>query len=570
MKNRRNNHTINWVNWLLPLCLFAFLPLNAQDSLLLRDYRFIQQSNPWLTQDNSAALVVFDTKNIAQADLSLTTSSGHLTTFGGSSSALQVTAAVESYYRISRRIVTYGSISYDNWSGRNMTGSVFLPLSSCHSSLSSANLRPFDIVEDSLTNPGRKHMDAYHLTGGLGYQLTERLALGVNLDYMAANYAKYKDLRHKNKLMELQLAVGAFSSLNSWLSAGANYIYHRQTESVSYNVYGKNDKTYKSLIDYGTFMGVVEQFGYDGYTDKSNEMPLFEDSHGGSLQFELRPFAARRSPLTIGFLSLFANLSYTHGTGYYGRKSPYTITYTNHDRDVFRLHTRLSLVSQTSRHSLDLTYSNNKLQNRAETYRPLTNAMGASYYEYYDPVETADKRLRTFSLDYTLYLGILGEQPMWTLTAGYHWQRRNTTVYLYPYYRRQQLTNREFTASVLRNILLSRGKLTVSINGGIMNGSGDPYQQGTFVTPAVTGQQGGADTSAPATMEAFLWQDYHLWTSPQYTLGTCVQYAFRFPSTNLLTYVGAALQHRHATRLANEDYCGRQRTTATITLGCTF
>ena len=535
-------------------CTAAFAA--HEDSLLLRDYRFIQQSNPWLTQSNRAALVVFDSKNIAQADLSLTTSSGHLTTFGGSSSALQVTAAVESYYRISRRIVTYGSISYNNWTGRNMTGSVFMP---------SCSLRPFDIVEDSLTNPGRKHLDAYHLVGGLGYQLVDQLALGVNLDYTAANYAKYKDLRHKNKLMELQLTVGAFSPLSTWLSVGANYIYHRQTESVSYNVYGKNDKTYKSLIDYGTFMGIVEQFGYDGYTDKTNEMPLFEDSHGGSLQFSLNPNVIDN----LG-LSLFTNLSYTLGTGYYGRKSPYTITYTNHERDVFRLHSRLSLVSRVSRHCLDVAYSSNKLQNRAETYRPLTNAMGASYYEYYDPVETADKRLRTFSLDYTLHLGVLGEQPTWTLTAGYHWQRRNTTVYLYPYYRRQQLTNREFTASVLRNILFRTGKLTLCINGGIMNGSGDPYQQGTFVTPVATGQQGGTDASAPATMEAFLWQDYHLWTSPQYTLGTRVQYAFRFPSTNLLTHVGVALQHRYATRLANEDYCGRQRTTATITLGCTF
>ena len=535
-------------------CTAAFAA--HEDSLLLRDYRFIQQSNPWLTQSNRAALVVFDSKNIAQADLSLTTSSGHLTTFGGSSSALQVTAAVESYYRISRRIVTYGSISYNNWTGRNMTGSVFMP---------SCSLRPFDIVEDSLTNPGRKHLDAYHLVGGLGYQLVDQLALGVNLDYTAANYAKYKDLRHKNKLMELQLTVGAFSPLSTWLSVGANYIYHRQTESVSYNVYGKNDKTYKSLIDYGTFMGIVEQFGYDGYTDKTNEMPLFEDSHGGSLQFSLNPNVIDN----LG-LSLFTNLSYTLGTGYYGRKSPYTITYTNHERDVFRLHSRLSLVSRVSRHCLDVAYSSNKLQNRAETYRPLTNAMGASYYEYYDPVETADKRLRTFSLDYTLHLGVLGEQPTWTLTAGYHWQRRNTTVYLYPYYRRQQLTNREFTASVLRNILFRTGKLTLCINGGITNGSGEPYQQGTFVTPVATGQQGGTDASAPATMEAFLWQDYHLWTSPQYTLGTRVQYAFRFPSTNLLTHVGVALQHRYATRLANEDYCGRQRTTATITLGCTF
>ena len=53
--------------------LFGLLALNAntlfaQDSLLLRDYRFVQQSSPWLTQRNAAALTLFNCQNIAEAE----------------------------------------------------------------------------------------------------------------------------------------------------------------------------------------------------------------------------------------------------------------------------------------------------------------------------------------------------------------------------------------------------------------------------------------------------------------------------------------------------------------------
>ena len=61
--------------------------LNAQDSLLLRDYRYVQQSSPWFTQRNAAALALYNSRNIAEADLSLSHASGSLTGFSGSPSA---------------------------------------------------------------------------------------------------------------------------------------------------------------------------------------------------------------------------------------------------------------------------------------------------------------------------------------------------------------------------------------------------------------------------------------------------------------------------------------------------
>ena len=82
---------------------------------------------------------------------------------------------------------------YDNFSGRNMTGSAFIQ----------TQRLPFDIIEDSLNNAGTKHRDTYNLMGALSWEIYKGIALGAKVDFTAANVAKYKDLRHKTKLMDL-------------------------------------------------------------------------------------------------------------------------------------------------------------------------------------------------------------------------------------------------------------------------------------------------------------------------------------------------------------------------------
>lgn len=521
--------------------------LNAQDSLLLRDYRYVQQSSPWFTQRNAAALALYNSRNIAEADLSLSHASGSLTGFSGSPSLTTLQVAIESFYRISPRAVVFGSIGYNNLSGDDMTGSVFLQ-----------DRLPFDIVEDSLTNKGHKHCDSYHLTGGFSYSLSPALALGLKADYTAANYAKYKDLRHKNKLMNLDVTAGLMSTLNCHLSTinlGLDYTYHRRTESLEFATYGKNDKVYKSLINYGAMMGIIEQFGNEGYTDKTNEMPLFEDGHSGGLQVSF----------SRGAFTIFNALTFSHHTGYYGRKSQYTITYTDHDRDIFTEHVRLSYDISTSRYALDIRYQNEKVKNRSNTYRGLVNENGATHYEYYDAVESGDKGWRNLDIDYTMHLGIRHELPTWTITAGYHWQQRDITAYLYPYYRQQQLRTNEWTASIVRNIILRKGVWNISLHGGYQKGMGDVYRDGTFVTPSDKQPQ-------PATMSAFLYQDYQYLTAPQYHVGAQLKYTFLFPGTRLCTHIRAAFDYRHAT-INDETPSGLHnpsRTTFLIAAGHTF
>ena len=247
---------------------------HAQDTLLLRDYQFVKRTDAWLTSQNAAGLARLATASIAEAELSLTKGRGGLTNYDQSPDMLQADVSVEAFSRLSRRAVAYGGITYGNFSGDDMAGSAFIY----------PDRRPFGIVEDSLTNTGTKHRDTYHLTGAVGIDLWHGMAIGLKMDYTAANYAKYKDLRHKNKLMDMTLTAGFYAPVSSWLSLGANYLYRRNTESLTFSLYGRTDKVYQSLIDYGCFMGRVEQFGGSGYTDKSWEMPLAEDDNGASVQ----------------------------------------------------------------------------------------------------------------------------------------------------------------------------------------------------------------------------------------------------------------------------------------------
>ena len=284
-------------------------------------------------------------------------------------------------------------------------------------------------------------------------------------------------------------------------------------------------------------------------------MPLFEDGHSGGLQVSF----------SRGAFTLFNALTFSHRTGYYGRKSQYTITYTDHDRDIFTEHLRLSYDNSTSRYDLDLRYQSEKVKNRINTYRGLINENGATHYEYYDAVESGDKGWRNLDIDYTMHLGIRHQLPTWTLAAGYHWQQRDITAYLYPYYRQQLLRTHEVTGSVARNIMLTKGIWNIMIQGGYQKGSGDPCTDGTFVTPSSKQPQ-------PATMEAFFWRDYQYLTAPQYHLGLQVKYTFLIPGTRLCTHVRAAFDYRHATM--NDErpsgFHNPHRTLVTIAAGHTF
>jgi hypothetical protein len=515
---------------------------HAQDSLL-RDYQFVKQQSSWLTSNNAAGLTNYQTKNIAEAEAGLSYAKGELIDYWQASTLLQANVRAEAFQRLSARTLVYGSICYDNYTGRDMAGSAFIDPTN----------KPFDIVEDSVTNKGRKHRDTYQLTGAIGVELWKGYSIGARLDYTSANYAKYKDLRHSNKLMDLKLSIGVTGHILTPLTIGANYQYHRNTESLNFNTYGKIDKVYKSLIDYGGFIGRLEQFGTTGYTEKGRDMPLVEDQHGGSLQIEW---------CSTEKWSFFNELSLTHGTGYYGRKSPYTITFTNHDRDLLSYRGSLRYTTASTALRLDVNFSSEKLTNNAETYRELTNESGAHYYEYYTPVKTGNKLWQNGQIVLTANLGVKSEIPTWTLAAGVHRMHRKQTAYLYPYYRRQDLNQTKGLINVTRNLIGNKSMWSLSLSTSYQKGSGEPYEDLTFAAPS-------EKQPLPSTMPAWLYQEYRYLTAGQYAVGADVKYSFVFPNTKISSFVKGAFDYS-TSNTSNEYVESDNRLRLSLSIGCQF
>ena len=496
------------------LLVLSSLEAQAQtvktDSLLMRDFSYVIQSDPWLMGNNPSALIRFGSSTLSEATVSMTVGNGGFVNYDQSPHTLTFGASAESVYRLSPRTVVYGRMSYQNESSSNMAGSAFL--NTYH--------LPFDIVEDSLTNEGDEHRDTYHLKGGVGVDIWHGWSVGASFDFTAANLAKYKDLRHQNKAMDLTFSAGFYLPLGH-ISLGANYLYRRSTENIRFKVYGQSDKVYKSLIAYANFMGQVEQFTTNGYTGSNNEQPLFSARHGACVQLDWRI-----TPQWQWYHSMMAQ----YRSGYYGRESAYTITYMRHHSHIYTYQSRLSYRLPTSLHRMDVSISAERLENNQNAYLETLNEQGASQYEYFGAVKTGDKLWVDTHIGYTGDMGIDYELPRWTVATGVNIGHRKQTGYRYPYYRRQRLNQVQGYIDACHRIRLRQGILQAGLQFAYQKGSGDVYEDLTFAEPS-------AQQTAPPSMDAYLYRDYEYYTAPQVKVGAALKYSFIFPQTRMKTYV---------------------------------
>lgn len=480
------------------------------DSLLMRDFSYVMQSDPWLMGNNPSALTRFGSSTLSEATVSMTVGNGGFVNYDQSPHTLTFGASAESVYRLSPRTVVYGRMSYQNESSSNMAGSAFL--NTYH--------LPFDIVEDSLTNEGDEHRDTYHLKGGVGVDIWHGWSVGASFDFTAANLAKYKDLRHQNKAMDLTFSAGFYLPLGH-VSLGANYLYRRSTENIRFKVYGQSDKVYKSLIAYANFMGQVEQFTTNGYTGSNNEQPLFSARRGACVQLDWRI-----TPQWQWYHSMMAQ----YRSGYYGRESAYTITYMRHHSHIYTYQSRLSYRLPTSLHRMDVSISAERLENNQNAYLETLNEQGASQYEYFGAVKTGDKLWVDTHIGYTGDMSIDYELPRWTVAMGVNIGHRKQTGYRYPYYRRQRLNQVQGYIDACHRIRLRHGILQAGLQFAYQKGSGDVYEDLTFAEPS-------AQQTAPPSMDAYLYRDYEYYTAPQVKVGADLKYSFVFPQTRMKTYV---------------------------------
>jgi len=521
--------------------LLCSAKLVAQDSCAYRqDIAHVRQSEAWLQSENAAGLQHVAASNISSAGIYFAKNNGEYVNFHQSDNSYELGALTESFFRINPRVVFYGKVHYSNFTGQDMGGSVFI----------NPYYNAFDIVEFSDTTRGAKNLEHYHLIGAVSARLVEGLSLGGKLDYTAANYAKYKDLRHTNTFFDLTATAGLTYQVGNIAEVGVDYYYRRSIEGIIFNVYGNTDRQYTSLVSFGMFYGRTELFSTSssrGYTGTTT-LPVVNTFNGWSVQVNLKP---------VNHWRFFNEFSYKTRKGYYGTRSTTSPVYVEHE-GTYRTYT--GALSFKKRHVLQLNVESEQLDNFENIFEQSNSATGArNEIVYYGNNKVLDRKARHLRAAYTAYLGAAGGYPVWTLNAAGGYLVRQQTVSLYPFYRKQEVRVYESALLAGRNIVRRRSIYSVMLGVSYGSGGGTEKYDGKYV--AVPESQ-----RPPKSSETNLKREYEYLTAVHAGGNIGLRYAFplRYAKHG---YVQADCT---LTGVPGGYFESQQYATAMLTVGCNF
>ena len=104
----------------------------------------------------------------------------------------------------------HGYASYAYYKGDNSSGTSFLY----------PYRMPFNFIERDEEAKGERQIEQYHLKGAISYQVSSRLSLGTKVDYQTISFAKLKDMRNANDILDLKLSSGLIYQLSDKIKLG--------------------------------------------------------------------------------------------------------------------------------------------------------------------------------------------------------------------------------------------------------------------------------------------------------------------------------------------------------------
>ncbi len=265
----------------------------APEGLRAQRFEEVMGHNPWNASLNRAGLRC-DTTEYSYAEVWGTLERGGLMNHSSTDKGFDAGGRTESI-RHFKRLSFAGNFAYDYFSGSEMWGSMFTTPGSW----------PVDLYEYT---PGRKIRERYAFEGDLSADMGEHWRLGIGIDFMAGNYAKRKDLRHKNTTLDFEVIPAVQWHKGRW-AVGAVYLFEKHTESVEAEEIGSTPDSYKAFLDKGLYYG-VEQLWTSGdlHLDESgiSSFPIQKNIHGAGLQLQ--------------YGELFGEAAYRHTSGDTGEK----------------------------------------------------------------------------------------------------------------------------------------------------------------------------------------------------------------------------------------------------------
>lgn len=462
------------------------------------DFEYIRYHSPWLSGRNMSELVYeLPVDRISKAQMSYDNNSGGFVNYYRSDRQYRYGAHTESFIKLSPNVGLYGKIGYSNRTDKRVGGSAFID----------PYFNPLDFVEAADTNQGRKRLETYDLIGGVSFAISQKIGAGIRVDYTSANYSKDKDLRHKNKFMDLTLSPGISYRVLPSLTIGANYTYRRTNESIMFKSYGNADKSYTSIVSVGGFFGYAETMSagsrQDGYLASSSgfvERPLFNEFHGGGFLFDAQ---------ITGRLSLFGEAEIYTRDGYFGKKSQSSVEFTAHESDIFRYRVALRLAGSKSRHMLSGELGRERLTNKENSYKEIKPPGEVPYYEYYGSNTVLKRDYMTGRVEYRGDFNMQGAYPIYTAGASFDYFERDQTASLYPFFRRQEVSHYDIRLSLTRNIFHRRNIYGITLAGLYGTGGSGMENDGLYATPAATQRQ-------PGSMDLYMERELEYLTSVRF------------------------------------------------------
>ena len=476
------------------------------------DYKRFVSLNPALVRQNAANLTTLSIDRIAVVEGYAKKENGGLADYYQSDDCLGLGAYTESYYRFNPKIVFFGKLEFGYFTGNNMGGSaMFRPYSA-----------PLNFVEFSADNAGKKNSETYNLVGGIGFDITSSLKLGVKVDYTAYNYSKTRDYRHSNSALDLIASAGVTWVASDIFSAGLNYSYRRNVEEIKFNTFGTTEKLYYTLIDYGAFCGKIQESQAEGPVEKNDPKPLVDDYHGGALQLDFN----------WGDTKFYNELSFNSRRGHYGQNSTSEILYTTHFAFMAGYSGVLAVKKGRKRHRVALSGGWEFLQNNETLYEKTTKD-GVTTVTYYGKNRVLDKTTINVSAGYTAYIGMDGYVPDWQVDVMFDGFSSTSQVNVtYPFYRLQKILSGEVNALVLRNIVSGVNTFSPEVSLRYGMGGGDKAQDLTYADPADKQKK-------PESMDLYLGRQWEYLTAPQISAGIGFRYS-RMTKIGLEWYIKAS------------------------------
>lgn len=506
------------------------------------DINYVRRQNAWISSKNAAGLKHFKLPKISEAKLVLDKSNGQFRNFHQSSDSYEYGLDASSIYRLNKKIVFEGAIAYSNFKGKNMAGSAFID----------PYENPFDIVERHDNNRGTKTKETYTLHGAISAQLNSKLTIGGRINYQAANFAKAKDLRHINKLLDMELSVGGIYQLNDLVEIGLNYNYDRRIESIYFKTYGNKGEPLSSIISFGSFYGPLETFGEYGYTYDSAIRPLTNFSHGFSFQLNLKLNEK---------ISLFNEFTYGKPKGFFGEKGTASILYTEHAAEKYAYAGVLSISRNKNEHQIALKANYATLFNIENVYRREVMPGGGARIVYFGRRDVLDKQQLEANLNYTFFKNIENNNPSWIFNIDGNYIRRQQTTSVYPFYRDQTINSYQAKVNVKRNVVKADQMYSLGLGLGYGSGSGLAKYDGLYASPS-------ADQLdlAPMSMDTYLYQEFEYFTKPRVSANIDLQYTKKLKE-NISPYVKLNYSF---TKAFDTQFLGSSFGVAGLSVGCNF